>query len=166
VDFIGSVISQLMGLDGVHIFDRARVMIMWKLKSCPKCSGDLFRRADEYGEYVSCLQCGKSWELDVGLKLPKRGGHELEHPPQVEDGCAISETCLECPLEQCVHEARINIKAYLRDEKLREAVGQLRQQGCRVVDVIAQIAEEHQVSQRCVYRALERRNKHERIRPP
>ena len=31
---------------------------MFWLKSCPRCHGDLFQERDQYGRYVSCLQCG------------------------------------------------------------------------------------------------------------
>jgi hypothetical protein len=31
---------------------------MYWLKQCPKCEGDLVSDRDEYGEYISCLQCG------------------------------------------------------------------------------------------------------------
>ena len=31
---------------------------MFWFKSCPKCHGDLHRDLDEYGTFVSCLQCG------------------------------------------------------------------------------------------------------------
>ena len=27
-------------------------------KGCPRCRGDLHTRADMYGEYAECLQCG------------------------------------------------------------------------------------------------------------
>ena len=29
-----------------------------KLKSCPRCNGDLFLDWDQHGRYVECLQCG------------------------------------------------------------------------------------------------------------
>jgi DNA-directed RNA polymerase subunit M/transcription elongation factor TFIIS len=31
---------------------------MYWLKQCPKCNGDLTTGSDQYGEYVSCMQCG------------------------------------------------------------------------------------------------------------
>jgi uncharacterized membrane protein YvbJ len=31
---------------------------MFWLKSCPKCNGDLNDHHDNYGNYVSCFQCG------------------------------------------------------------------------------------------------------------
>ena len=31
---------------------------MFWLKNCPRCHGDLFQERDQYGWYVSCLQCG------------------------------------------------------------------------------------------------------------
>ena len=31
---------------------------MYLLKSCPRCSGDLFSGADAYESYLACVQCG------------------------------------------------------------------------------------------------------------
>ena len=31
---------------------------MIKSKGCKRCRGDLFLERDEYGVYVSCIQCG------------------------------------------------------------------------------------------------------------
>ena len=37
--------------------------MMIKLKACPKCHGDLYLERDQYGRYLSCLQCGYMMEL-------------------------------------------------------------------------------------------------------
>ncbi len=39
-------------------------MVVWKLKSCPRCGGDLFvdREADSW--YMQCLQC--SHRIETG----------------------------------------------------------------------------------------------------
>ncbi len=31
---------------------------MYFFKQCPRCNGDLVTDSDQYGEFVSCLQCG------------------------------------------------------------------------------------------------------------
>jgi DNA-directed RNA polymerase subunit M/transcription elongation factor TFIIS len=31
---------------------------MWKMKSCPRCNGDLYVDYDEDGMFNHCLQCG------------------------------------------------------------------------------------------------------------
>lgn len=36
---------------------------MLKLKSCPRCKGDVNVDRDWYGDYESCLQCG--WSKDT-----------------------------------------------------------------------------------------------------
>ena len=36
---------------------------MINLKACPKCHGDLSLQKDQYGRYLSCLQCGYLKEL-------------------------------------------------------------------------------------------------------
>lgn len=33
-------------------------MAVWKLKSCPRCSGDLFVQRERDGWYEECLMCG------------------------------------------------------------------------------------------------------------
>ena len=33
-------------------------MVLWKLKKCPRCHGDLFLDNDLDGWYEQCLQCG------------------------------------------------------------------------------------------------------------
>jgi DNA-directed RNA polymerase subunit M/transcription elongation factor TFIIS len=41
--------------------------MMWRFKSCPKCSGDLFIDWDMDGWYVQCLQCGYHSDQDNAL---------------------------------------------------------------------------------------------------
>lgn len=31
---------------------------MFWFKKCPRCSGDLYEEADQYGRCVTCMQCG------------------------------------------------------------------------------------------------------------
>ena len=38
-------------------------MAIWKLKSCPRCNGDLFIQRETDGWYEECLLCG--YEKDV-----------------------------------------------------------------------------------------------------
>jgi len=35
----------------------------WRLRSCPRCSGDIFIEKNLYGWYETCLQCGYCCEL-------------------------------------------------------------------------------------------------------
>ena len=35
-------------------------MAKWKLKSCPRCAGDMFSDTDLHGLFEQCLQCGYS----------------------------------------------------------------------------------------------------------
>ena len=39
------------------------------LKACPKCRGDLTMNRDEYGKFVSCLQCGFMREIGVAAPV-------------------------------------------------------------------------------------------------
>ena len=50
---------------------------MLKLKSCPRCRGDMHANRDVYGPYDECLQCGHMvyLEPDSGLlSLPLSKG--------------------------------------------------------------------------------------------
>jgi hypothetical protein len=38
-------------------------MTMWKLKTCPRCQGDLFVDKDLDGWFQQCLQCGYRREM-------------------------------------------------------------------------------------------------------
>lgn len=33
-------------------------MVLWKLKSCPRCAGDVFIDKEQETWYAQCLQCG------------------------------------------------------------------------------------------------------------
>ena len=33
-------------------------MTTFRFKGCPRCGGDLYLDEDEYGKFLSCLQCG------------------------------------------------------------------------------------------------------------
>ena len=37
---------------------------MYWLKQCTKCGGDLASGSDQYGPYVSCMQCGRYQETE------------------------------------------------------------------------------------------------------
>lgn len=39
---------------------------MFWLKSCPHCTGDLLEAKDQYGRYVTCIQCGFSKDVPAG----------------------------------------------------------------------------------------------------
>ena len=38
-------------------------MVMWKLKGCPRCGGDIFIDRDLDGWHEQCLQCSYQCEL-------------------------------------------------------------------------------------------------------
>ena len=43
---------------------------MYFLKQCPKCSGDLITDSDQYGDFISCLQCGLCKDIQSGASGP------------------------------------------------------------------------------------------------
>ncbi len=48
--------------------------MLW-LKSCPRCSGDLYEERDMYGPYTDCLQCG--YELSAVEEVLLAAGAKL-----------------------------------------------------------------------------------------
>ena len=64
---------------------------MWRLKSCPKCGGDVEIDRDEWGWYEQCIQCGCLRDLQnvIGVKPERaqkgrivrvsKGGFPLAH---------------------------------------------------------------------------------------
>lgn len=49
---------------------------MYWLKQCIKCGGDLASGSDQYGTYVSCMQCGRYQDIEIkeaGSAVIRRG---------------------------------------------------------------------------------------------
>ena len=58
------------------IIEGARDMVMWKLKSCPRCRGDIAIERELDGWYEQCLQCGYLRDLARITKVYQRSGNE------------------------------------------------------------------------------------------
>lgn len=58
-------------------------MAVWKLKSCPRCSGDLFIQRETDGWYEECLLCG--YQRDVSNLVTVAGG-QVKIKGQIETG--------------------------------------------------------------------------------
>jgi len=56
-------------------------MAVWKLKSCPRCSGDLYIQRETDGWYEECLLCG--YQHDVSALVAMSAG-KLKVKAQVE----------------------------------------------------------------------------------
>lgn len=54
--------------------------VMWRLKGCPKCGGDVFIDHDMTGQYEQCLQCGYLHDLRTILEV-KEQPSERKHEP-------------------------------------------------------------------------------------
>ena len=39
------------------------MMVLWRIKSCPRCKGDLFVSSDIDGWFEQCLQCSHRRDL-------------------------------------------------------------------------------------------------------
>ena len=61
---------------------------MFWLKRCPRCSGDLYSDQDQYGAFVSCLQCGLARDVVSNLGEPVRlsSGPQVAAPLPQEEG--------------------------------------------------------------------------------
>jgi ribosomal protein S27AE len=58
--------------EGVLRYPGRWKMAVWKLKSCPRCSGDLFIQRETDGWYEECLLCG--YQRDVSDIVTINGG--------------------------------------------------------------------------------------------
>ena len=54
---------------------------MFWFKGCPRCSGDLYEDRDQYGPFISCVQCGFSKDIMEKLEEPLRISPEPLSPP-------------------------------------------------------------------------------------
>ena len=57
-------------------------MVMWKLKSCPRCGGDIFIAKDIDGWYEQCLQCSHRRELKNLAEFEKQSTPAKEMPAE------------------------------------------------------------------------------------
>ena len=60
-------------------------MVRWKLKGCPRCSGDLNVIHDVLGYYEDCLQCGyhhyyKAGYVDILHNKVDEKGNDDDNP--------------------------------------------------------------------------------------
>lgn len=55
-------------------------VVMLKLKSCPRCNGDVRLDRDQYGWYEACMQCGYLRDLE-SVAVPRK-----ENPEKKEAG--------------------------------------------------------------------------------
>jgi DNA-directed RNA polymerase subunit M/transcription elongation factor TFIIS len=49
---------------------------MWRLKSCPKCHGDIYIDKDRKSWFEECLQCGFSRELAEMVVVEQHSGSQ------------------------------------------------------------------------------------------
>ena len=43
---------------------------MFWFKGCPRCSGDLYQDQDQYGPFITCMQCGFSKDTPGSVEGP------------------------------------------------------------------------------------------------
>lgn len=56
-------------------------LIMFWLKACPQCRGDLYEKKDHYGWYIACLQCG--YQLTGDEEEVVAAAHSVRHYPRL-----------------------------------------------------------------------------------
>jgi len=54
--------------------------MMWKLKGCPKCGGDVFLEKDPSGWYERCLQCGYNRDMVVVFEAKQQPAGKKKEP--------------------------------------------------------------------------------------
>ena len=59
---------------------------MFWFKRCPRCSGDLFEETDQFGIFVTCLQCGFSKDIHDPMVEPGAVSLEPVPAPMVPKG--------------------------------------------------------------------------------
>jgi hypothetical protein len=55
-------------------------MAVWKLESCPRCSGDLFIQREEDGWYEECLLCGYQRDVSNLVTINAIGQIKIKNP--------------------------------------------------------------------------------------
>ena len=55
----------------------------WKLRSCPRCGGDMFTDKDLYGLFEQCLQCGYVRYLMKKVQTDQQACNEKEEGEMV-----------------------------------------------------------------------------------
>ena len=63
---------------------------MFWFKQCPRCSGDLISERDQYGSFISCMQCGLSKDISGEKEIDPANINMEPVPapivPESEDG--------------------------------------------------------------------------------
>ncbi len=59
-------------------------MAVWKFKSCPRCSGDLFIQRETDGWYEECLLCG--YQRDVSNLITVNTSGQVKIKSQIVTG--------------------------------------------------------------------------------
>ncbi len=57
---------------------------MWRLKGCPKCSGDMFLEKDLDGWYERCLQCGYNRDMVTIVEVKQEPSTKRKKEPALQ----------------------------------------------------------------------------------
>jgi hypothetical protein len=88
--------------------------------------------------------------ITADYRRPRRRFDALpENTHYRDDGCEVSQSCLDCPLPRCRYEEPGGLRALLNEQRDRQII-QLREQGMPV----AELADYFGVSRRTVFRVI------------
>ena len=68
---------------------------MYWFKQCPRCSGDLVVENDQYGIFVSCMQCGMCKDVTSDQFHPSQISLEPVPVPVVPPDCNLEPQLVE-----------------------------------------------------------------------
>jgi DNA-directed RNA polymerase subunit M/transcription elongation factor TFIIS len=60
-------------------------MAVWKLKSCPRCSGDLYIQRETDGWYEECLLCGYQRDVSKLVAMNIVGQIKVKNPTEARE---------------------------------------------------------------------------------
>jgi hypothetical protein len=123
---------------------------------CPRCRGAVYVERDRFGPRLICRHCAWQRDLVLGPNLPHTRIHD-DNPPEIEDGCDASPSCLCCPLPDCLWETPRSRAAIVKDRATLEVFERYKHLGTAKAAELA--GAELGLSSRGVYRALERQRK-------
>ncbi len=131
---------------------------------CSECGGTLAFSQDHLGPYLECGPCGKIFELKVSAPgnppetpEPSPGTEPDPLMPQlIEDGCEVTESCLECPLPQCKFDDPAGYRAIKQKQKDQERCKIINEEGLS----IEQAADRFGVTPQTMYRIQARVRTH------
>ena len=77
-------------------------MAVWKLKSCPRCGGDLFMQREKNGWDEACLACGYRRDISNAINVNTVGQVKVNHPMEISHKLQANSE-FHCPIDTLGH---------------------------------------------------------------